>query len=177
MGTAGKGTWQPATSRLHSGDILLIMTPRTEAYWGYASIVSSRDVNCHDFNVAAYWMPTLDIMNDKEPLVPAAELARIVASKTIPYNDPKMIDFSDKNLYSAHMAKTTAWLLHYSLFWKQSCGLCDNAFADFLLSLTRPGKTKASLLMPRPRSFRGGDGKNLDLCRIHGNRTQDLQPR
>ncbi len=42
--------------------------PRTEPYWGYASLVTSRDVNCHDFNVAAYWMPTLDITHGREPL-------------------------------------------------------------------------------------------------------------
>ncbi len=30
------------------------------------------------------------------------------------------------------MAKTTAWLMYYTLFWKQTCGLCDNAFADFV---------------------------------------------
>jgi aldehyde:ferredoxin oxidoreductase len=106
--------------------------PRTEVYWGYASIVSSRDICSHDFNVGAYWMPTLDIMEGRNPLVSAEELAEIVSSKTAPYNDPRMIDFGDNNLYSEHMARTTAWLLHYSLFWKQSCGLCDNAFADFL---------------------------------------------
>ncbi len=59
-------------------------------------------------------------------------MAEIIAAKTVPYCDPRMLDFSDDNLYSEHMARTTAWLLHYSLFWKQSCGLCDNAFADFL---------------------------------------------
>lgn len=106
--------------------------PRTEVYWGYASLVTSRDVNCHDFNVAAFWMPTLDIMNDREPILSASEVAQIVADKALPYADPRMIDFSDENLYTIHMARTTAWLLHYSLFWKQSCGLCDNAFADFI---------------------------------------------
>ncbi len=106
--------------------------PRTEVYWGYASLLTSRDVNCHDFNVAAFWMPTLDIMNDREPLLTAAEVAEVIAEKAVPYCDPLMIDFSDENLYSIHMARTTAWLLHYSLFWKQSCGLCDNAFADFI---------------------------------------------
>lgn len=106
--------------------------PRTEVYWGYASLLTSRDVNCHDFNVAAFWMPTLDIMNERQPLVSADEVAEIVADKAAPYHDPRMVDFSDANLYSVHMARTTAWLLHYSLFWKQSCGLCDNAFADFI---------------------------------------------
>ena len=30
------------------------------------------------------------------------------------------------------MARTTAWVLYYSRFWKQSCGLCDGTFADFV---------------------------------------------
>jgi aldehyde:ferredoxin oxidoreductase len=106
--------------------------PRTEAYWGYASVVSSRDINCHDFNVAAYWMPNLDITAGRTPVVTAEEASRIIASKCAPYHDPQMIDFSEENVYSLHMAHTTAWLLHYASFWKRSCGLCDNAFADFI---------------------------------------------
>jgi aldehyde:ferredoxin oxidoreductase len=43
-----------------------------------------------------------------------------------------MLNFADDNIYSEHMAHTTAWLLYYSTFWKQTCGLCDNAFADFV---------------------------------------------
>jgi aldehyde:ferredoxin oxidoreductase len=106
--------------------------PRTEVYWGYASLVSSRDINCHDFNVISYWIPNLDVATGKEPFVSAEQAAEIIAEKCAPYHDPRMIDFSNDNLYSIHMARTTAWLLHYSLFWKQSCGLCDNAFADFV---------------------------------------------
>jgi len=134
---------------------------RTEVYWGYSSLMSSRDVNMHDFNVGAYWMPTLDIMNDRKPIVSAQELADIVGSKTPPYNDPRMIDFSDANIYSIHMARTTAWLLHYSLFWKNSCGLCDNAFADFLnpygpnnRGITPEGEVKF---------FKAVTGKNLNF--------------
>jgi len=106
--------------------------PRTEVYWGYASLVSSRDINSHDFNVISYWIPNLDVATGKEPFVSAEQAAEIIAEKCAPYHDPLMIDFSNDNLYSIHMARTTSWLLHYSLFWKQSCGLCDNAFADFV---------------------------------------------
>ena len=48
---------------------------RTEVYWGYSSIVSGRDINCHDFNVPGYWMPTLDIEAGKIPIVSAEEFA------------------------------------------------------------------------------------------------------
>lgn len=104
---------------------------RTEAYWGYASIVSGRDINCHDFNVPAYWMPSMDIESGTRPLVTAEEVANIIGG-TGPYYDPEMIDFATGNLYSIHMARTTAWVLHYGRFWKMSCGLCDNAFPDFI---------------------------------------------
>jgi len=102
---------------------------RTEVYWGYASIISSRDINCHDFNIPAYRIGTQHIGT---PFISAEEIAEIIAEKCIPFNDPLMIDFSDNNIYTEHMAKTTAWLIHYALFWKQTCGLCDNAFADFI---------------------------------------------
>lgn len=106
--------------------------PRTEVYWGYASLMWGRDTNFHDFNVICYWMPTLDIISKKEPLVSAKDAAEIIAEKCIPYNDPLMINFSDENLYSIHMARTVAWLLHYGAFWKRACGLCDNAYPDFV---------------------------------------------
>ncbi len=102
---------------------------RTEVYWGYASIISGRDINCHDFNIPAFRIAT---QCEGEPLISADETAKIISEKCIPFNDPLMIDFSDQNIYSEHMAKTTAWLMYYTLFWKQTCGLCDNAFADFV---------------------------------------------
>lgn len=109
---------------------------RTEVYWGYASITSGRDVNCHDFNVAGYWMPTMAIKEGRTPLVPAEQIARWIG-EIGPYYDPEMMNFATDNIYSIHMARTTAWLLHYTRFWKQSCGLCDNAFADFV-NIYRP---------------------------------------
>lgn len=104
---------------------------RAEVYWGYASIVGARDINCHDFNVPAYWMPSLDIPAKKTPIVTAEQVAKWVGEMP-PYHDPEMMNFATSNIYSVHMARTTAWLLHYSTFWKQTCGLCDNAFADFV---------------------------------------------
>lgn len=104
---------------------------RTEVYWGYASIFGGRDINCHDFNVPAYWMPTLDIENQRTPIVSAEQVATWVGEMP-PYFDPEMMNFDTSNLYSISMARTSAWVLHYSTFWKQSCGLCDNAFADFV---------------------------------------------
>jgi len=108
------------------------MTPELRFTGGYASLITSRDINCHDFNAISYWIPNLDVAAGKVPMISAAQASEIIAEKCSPYHDPLMIDFGDDNMYSIHMARTTAWLLHYSLFWKQSCGLCDNAFADFI---------------------------------------------
>ncbi|MEI9476423.1 MAG: aldehyde ferredoxin oxidoreductase N-terminal domain-containing protein [Deltaproteobacteria bacterium] len=104
---------------------------RTEVYWGYATIVSGRDINCHDFNVISHWMPALEIALGERPLVSAEEAAKWIG-EIEPYYDSEMLNFANDNIYSIHMARTTAWLLYYGLFWKQSCGLCDNAFADFV---------------------------------------------
>lgn len=98
---------------------------RTEVYWGYATILSARDVNCHDFNLAAHWI------GPEDTVVSAGQIAEWIG-EVGPYRDPEMLNFADDNIYSVHMARTTAWLLHYSRFWKQSCGLCDNCFADFI---------------------------------------------
>jgi aldehyde:ferredoxin oxidoreductase len=135
---------------------------RTETYWGYASIVGGRDINCHDFNVASYWMPTLDIQSERIPILSAAEVAEIIEHKCAPFNDPLMIDFSDKNIYSEHMGKTVAWLVRYSFFWKQSCGLCDNAFADFV----NPYGPNNTGLTPEGevRFFKAVTGKDLNFA-------------
>jgi aldehyde:ferredoxin oxidoreductase len=103
---------------------------RCEVYWGYACIVSARDVNCHDFNVPLYRIASQDIPFGRAPLLTAKEVADIFAALP-PYYDPEMANYANDNLYSVSIARATAWLLHYSRFWKQACGLCDNAFADF----------------------------------------------
>jgi len=103
---------------------------RCEAYWWYASMVESRDVNMHDFNIAAYRIGQ-EIASGKTPLVPATQVADWFG-ELAPYYDPEMMNFADDNLYSIHMARTTAWLLHYSYFWKHSCGLCSTAFSDLV---------------------------------------------
>lgn len=105
--------------------------PRVEVYWGYTSLFSARDVNCHDINCTVHWMPHLDIPAGVTPVVSAKQVADWFG-ELAPYHDPDMADFSTANIYSASMAKTTAWVLHYTRFWKQACGLCDNAYADIV---------------------------------------------
>jgi aldehyde:ferredoxin oxidoreductase len=105
---------------------------RTEAEWGYGSLIGDRDINEHDFNWHVYWTPTICGMHGVEPAVSAARLAEIVGKKTPPYNDPMMVDYSDDGVFSDAMAKTVAWHRHYTRFWKQSMLYCDWAWADFV---------------------------------------------
>jgi len=121
---------------MHSWGYSIHYDGRCEAYWWYASMIESRDVNMHDFNIAAYRIGQ-EISSGKKPLVPAEQIADWFG-KLEPYHDPEMMNFATDNLYSAHMARTTAWLLHYSYFWKHSCGLCSTAFSD-LVNPNGPG--------------------------------------
>jgi aldehyde:ferredoxin oxidoreductase len=105
---------------------------RTEAEWGYGSLIGDRDINEHDFNWHVYWTPTICGMQGIEPAVSAERLAEIIGKKTAPYNDPMMVDYSDEGVYSEAMAKTVAWHRHYTRFWKQSMLYCDWAWADFV---------------------------------------------
>ncbi|MEW6443013.1 MAG: aldehyde ferredoxin oxidoreductase N-terminal domain-containing protein [bacterium] len=106
--------------------------PRFQVEWGYGSMLGDRDINEHGFNVL-YWMPTVALMTKKEPLVPAAEAARIFTDRMVPYaGDPLMVDYGTDNIYSEHMVKTVAWHRHYTRFWKQSVLYCDFLFPDFL---------------------------------------------
>jgi aldehyde:ferredoxin oxidoreductase len=46
--------------------------------------------------------------------------------------DMEMLDFSDDNIYSEHMAKLVSWQRYYTRFWKQSMLFCNNRWPDFL---------------------------------------------
>jgi aldehyde:ferredoxin oxidoreductase len=46
--------------------------------------------------------------------------------------DMEMLDFSDGNIYSEHMAKLVAWQRYYTRFWKQSMLFCNNRWPDFM---------------------------------------------
>ncbi|PKQ30410.1 MAG: hypothetical protein CVT60_00075 [Actinobacteria bacterium HGW-Actinobacteria-10] len=105
---------------------------RTEAEWGYGSLIGDRDINEHDFNWHVYWTPTICGMHGIEPAVSAERLAEIIGKKTAPYNDPMMVDYSEEGVFSEAMAKTVAWHRHYTRFWKQSMLYCDWAWADFV---------------------------------------------
>jgi len=106
---------------------------RAEASWGLATIVDSRDICHHNFNAFIMHYPEYGIMRGNPMPLSAKEIAEIFAKKMIPYTgDPLMLDHSDEGIYSEHMAKLVAWDRHYSLFWKDSCGLCDWSWPDIV---------------------------------------------
>jgi aldehyde:ferredoxin oxidoreductase len=106
--------------------------PRAELEWGYGSILSDRDINEHDFNIL-FWMPSASKWQRKDPPISAEDAVKIFSEKMVPFqDDPFMLDFSTKNMYSEHIAKLVAWHRHYTRFWKQSVLYCDLLYADFL---------------------------------------------
>ncbi len=135
---------------------------RTEAEWGYGSLVGDRDINEHDFNVPCYWVPTSSIiMFKQQPPVTAEEFSQIIAEKCSPYNDPFMIDYSDEGIYSEHMAKTVAWHRHYTRFYKQSIGYCDWAWSD-IINDRRPDK-RGLTPVGEVRFINAVTGKNMSF--------------
>jgi len=106
---------------------------RTEAEWGYGSLMCERDINEHDFNWIVYWCSTLWSLFGYTPPITAERMAKIITDKMAPYaGDMKMVDYSDEGIYSESMAKTVAWHRHYTRYYKQSLGFCDWGWADFV---------------------------------------------
>jgi len=106
--------------------------PRGEVSWGYASILSDRDCNEHDFNFL-FWWPSKAIWAGKKQEYEAEWITKAVAAKLEPFaGDPQMLDYSTDNIYSEHMAKLVAWFRHYTRFWKQSALYCDYRWPDFI---------------------------------------------
>ena len=113
--------------------------PRAQVYWGYGTILGDRDINEHglDFlkwnasNAKRYGFP---------PLLPAEEAVKVITDKMVPYDgDIRMLDFSESNIYSEHMAKMVSWHRYYTRFWKQSTLFCDARWPDFI-NVYGPGK-------------------------------------
>lgn len=114
--------------------------PRAELEWGYGTILGDRDINEHDLN-GLFWDPTLADWYGREPMATAEEAVKIYTDKMAPYEgDLLMVDYSDENMYSEHMAKLVAWHRHYTRFWKQSCLFCDWRWPDFV-NIYAPGKS------------------------------------
>ena len=51
----------------------------------------------------------------------------------------RMLDYSDENMYSEHIAKLVSWQRYYTRFYKHSLLFCDSRWPDFL-DLSSPDK-------------------------------------
>ncbi|MCL1050649.1 aldehyde ferredoxin oxidoreductase [Shewanella abyssi] len=105
--------------------------PRAELTWGYGTIMDSRDINDHMFNVI-YWQTNYEAAADIPHTLDAKTTAAIFAEKMIPYahNMPEALDFSEKNMYSESVARAVQWQLHYNRFYKNSLLMCDFRWPD-----------------------------------------------
>ena len=106
--------------------------PRIEVEWSYCSILGDRDFNDHALNWYVHWIPFIAMLLGEEPLLSAEQVATMSARALVPYKDPKMIDYSEENIYSEAKAKMISWMKSYNLFWKNSLGYCDWAWPDLI---------------------------------------------
>jgi aldehyde:ferredoxin oxidoreductase len=121
--------------------------PRAELEWGYGSILDSRDINEHCFNIIfthvnasfAFGMPMR---------LEASEIVELVARKLTPYikGRTEVLDFGDANMYGEPVAQLVRWHRHYTRFYKQSALFCDLKWPDFYNTNTptREGATGSS---------------------------------
>ena len=111
--------------------------PRAQVYWGYGTLLGDRDINEHDLDWIKWDASTAKLAGGK-PRLPAEDVVKIVTDKMVPFQgDMDMLDFSEKNIYSEHMAKLVAWHRYYTRFWKQSMLFCDARWPDFV-NIHRP---------------------------------------
>jgi aldehyde:ferredoxin oxidoreductase len=92
--------------------------PRAQVYWGYGTLLGDRDINEHGFS---FLKDLADFVDSEYHESIAQAIAKIVTDKMVPFQgDTDMLDFSESNIYSEHMAKTVSWQRYYTRFWKQS---------------------------------------------------------
>ena len=92
----------------------------------------------------------------------ATGIVKIVTDKMVPFQgDLDMLDFSESNIYSEHMAKMVSWQRYYTRFWKQSMLFCDTRWPDFV-NIHRPDNMGATGIA-EPEICKSGNGKGLFL--------------
>jgi aldehyde:ferredoxin oxidoreductase len=127
--------------------------PRAQVYWSFGTILGDRDINEHGFD----WLKYMDSMgrNVKETL-------KIITDKMVPFQgDMDMLDFSEENIYSEHMAKMVSWHRYYTRFWKQSMLFCDVRWPDFM-NVYRPDKIGSTGIV-EPKYVKAVTGKDFSF--------------
>jgi aldehyde:ferredoxin oxidoreductase len=135
--------------------------PRAQVYWGYGTLLGDRDINEHDFDWIK-WEASIAKRDRVEPRFSAEEVVKIVTDKMVPFQgNLDMLDFSEENIYSEHMAKMVSWQRYYTRFWKQSMLFCDSRWPDFMniLRLDKIGSTGIA----EPRYVKAVTGKDFSF--------------
>jgi len=133
---------------------------RSQLDWAYGSVLGDRDINEHCFDLLRQF-PT-DFKRYGRPLPPAEPIVKIITDKMAPFQgDLRMLDFSTENMYSQHIVKLVSWHRYYTRFWKQSVGLCDLRWPDFI-NLYAPDMIGATGTA-EPRFFNAVTGKGLSF--------------
>ena len=135
--------------------------PRAQVYWGYGTLLGDRDINEHDFDWIK-WDASTAKLAGREPSVAAQDIVKIVTDKMVPFQgDLDMLDFSENNIYSDHMAKLVSWHRYYTRFWKQSMLFCDSRWPDFL-NIHRPDNI-GSTGIAEPKYVKAVTGKDFSF--------------
>ncbi|MBW1710318.1 MAG: aldehyde:ferredoxin oxidoreductase [Deltaproteobacteria bacterium] len=135
--------------------------PRAQVYWGYGTILGDRDINEHDLDWLK-WDASIAKRYGRRPQASAEEVVKIITDKMEPFQgDTLMLDFSDNNIYSEHMAKLVSWHRYYTRFWKQSTLFCDVRWPDFL-NLHSPDKI-GSTGIAEPKFLNVVTGKKMSF--------------
>jgi aldehyde:ferredoxin oxidoreductase len=133
--------------------------PRAQVYWGYGTLLGDRDINEHGFD----WLKLMVYVVPPDQMEATAEgIVKAVTGKMVPFQgDMDMLDFSESNIYSEHMAKTVSWQRYYTRFWKQSMLFCNNRWPDFL-NVYSPDTLGATGVV-EPRYVKAVTGEDLSF--------------
>jgi aldehyde:ferredoxin oxidoreductase len=133
--------------------------PRAQVYWGYGTLLGDRDINEHGFD----WLKLLIYVVESEYMEPFAQgIVKAITDKMVPFQgDMDMLDFSERNIYSEHMAKLVSWQRYYTRFWKQSMLFCDCRWPDFL-NVNSPDQLGATGIA-EPRYVKAVTGKDISF--------------
>ncbi|MGD8623553.1 MAG: aldehyde ferredoxin oxidoreductase N-terminal domain-containing protein [Anaerolineae bacterium] len=133
--------------------------PRAQVYWGYGTLLGDRDINEHGYD----WIKLVAAdAQGRGAEDHAMGLVKIVTDKMVPYQgDMEMLDFSEGNIYSEHMAKMVSWQRYYTRFWKQSMLFCDSRWPDFI-NIHRPDFV-GSTGLAEPEYVKAVTGKDLSF--------------
>jgi aldehyde:ferredoxin oxidoreductase len=135
--------------------------PRAQVYWGYGTLLGDRDINEHDFDWIKHDASSAK-SSGREPGLPAEAVVKIITDKMVPFQgDLDMLDFSENNIYSGHMAKMVSWHRYYTRFWKQSMLFCDSRWPDFV-NIHRPDNIGSTGIV-EPKYIKAVTGRDFSF--------------